>query len=157
LRCLWPTIATSPFGGYLVGLLFHLTQDEIVKLVLVVVPILLVQSSLQQFIMTGWICRGALRSDPTDALGARLERLLALPRRLELFAMLPSYLTATTLYGLMGWLWFDKSPGLLLLASNAIGAVLTMLIGLQASLLFQRDVLPLVIEEHRRCPGYRPV
>ncbi len=156
LRSMVPMLAIVWFAAYLISVAFQLGRSELFQTLLVIVPIVVVvNATIQQSLLVGWLCRSAVTPQLGDGAGARLERILALPRKLELYAMLPSYATGGVVFSTLCCAWFDK-PYSLVPVGTGITISIALLIGLPTTLLFQDDVLPLAVAEHHRNPQHRP-
>ncbi|HZH04368.1 MAG TPA: hypothetical protein VEY30_11325, partial [Myxococcaceae bacterium] len=143
-------------GPYLVGLILGLQGREIlVALLAILPPIVLLVVGVQQFLVSGYLCRKAVEVLPNDAPGARLQRLLELPRKLELICFTLCYAVGAPLFTWICCLAFQRSL-VLVPVGFTVGLALAAIVGIPSTLLFQKDVLPLALEEFHRSPKARP-
>lgn len=156
LRNLLPTLAAAAVGPYVLALSVDLHGDEVTQaLWLLAPPVVLLNGALQQFLVAGWLCRRALAANERDGGGTRLERLLSLPRSLELYCLVPAYTLAGLLFTLPACLKFGK-PLTLVPLGMLIALAFALLVGIPTVLKFQSDVLPFALEEHKKNPKARP-
>ncbi|MHB8874740.1 MAG: methyl-accepting chemotaxis protein [Myxococcaceae bacterium] len=156
VKTLLISVPASLVGPYLVALILDLRGEEIRTALLIILPpdILLVVGGLQ-FVVAGWLCRAALAEVPNEPPGARLTRILALPRKLELFSLTAAYGLGAPIFTLAACLTFHRSLMLVPLGA-LIGLCLAAIVGIPTTLLFQTDVLPHALEEFHRAPKHRP-
>ncbi|MDP1822804.1 MAG: methyl-accepting chemotaxis protein [Archangium sp.] len=151
-RLILPLLGSAVVGPYTLGLLLDLQRDQLQRaLTVIFLPILVVVGLIQPWLLAGVICRTASATGPNELPGERLERLLSLPRRLELLCLLPTYVAGGMLFTLGCALAFGTSFTAVLI-SVPFGVLLAMLVGIPTVLLFQEDVLPLVVAEYQRAP-----
>jgi methyl-accepting chemotaxis protein len=155
-RILIPIAGTVVIAPYVLGLLLNLPPDQLKRALLFVAPpLVLLNGILQQFVVSGWECRRALQVNPEDPPGSRLERLLALPRRLEVMCVIPAHTVGGVLYAFICCVAFDR-PFVLVPLVGLVTLGLALLVGIPVSLTFQNDLLPYVLTEHARSRVARP-
>lgn len=151
-RLLLPLLGSAMVGPYTLGLLIDIPPEHLTRaLTVVFLPILLLVGLVQPWLVAGKICEAACAQEKSDRPGERLQRLLELPRKLELYCIQPMYILGGVLFVLGCTLAFGMSAGSLLYAIP-FGILLGMLVGIPTTLLFQEDVLPLVLAEYQRAP-----
>ncbi len=156
LRNLLPTAAGVVVGPYVLGLLVNLGPDEIWRALVYVVPVAVVlNGALQQYVVGGWLCRRALARHVGEPPGARLQRILALPRDFEIWCLAPAYTLGGLVFTGGCALLFDK-PAATVPIGALVAFALALLVGIPTTLQFQRDVLPHALDEHARAPGIHP-
>ncbi len=152
LRNLPPIAGAVIVCPYVLGVLFKLKPEETRVALLYVVPaVVLVHAIAQQWAVSGWLCRRALAVRPEDPPGARLERLLRLPRHLELYCLAPAYSLGGFTFAVACCAQFNRSVALVPIGV-VVSLALALLVGIPITLTFQADVLPLALQEHARSP-----
>jgi methyl-accepting chemotaxis protein len=135
-------------GGYLLHAVGNLEGAALARALAWLVPIWLLASA-QQWFTIGGLVRQAVVSLPGEADGARLGRLLELPRRVELRSSVAAGTAAGALSGLVlasllgfGWVAIP--------AAAAAGLLASLLPGVALVALAERDVRPFAVEEALR-------
>jgi len=151
-RLMLPLLGSAVVGPYTLGLIINLDRDQLQRaLTVVFLPILVLVGVVQPWVVAGRVIRAACATNATDLPGERLQRLLTLPRRLELLCLTPAYVLGGVLYALGCVLVSGAAPWAVAVALPFV-VLLAMLVGIPTTLLFQDDVLPLVVAEYRRAP-----
>jgi methyl-accepting chemotaxis protein len=146
--------AVVPYG-YVVGLLLGLRSDEALFAILAIaVPI----GILAGLAGPVWLLPKALREAeaviPGEPPGARLTRILELPRRLEVMTLLGSVLGVMA-FAIIACAHFGKpyeSLGSVFLATLAF----RLFVAIPQHVASEKILLPLAVEEFHRHPGHRP-
>ncbi|WNG16161.1 methyl-accepting chemotaxis protein [Cystobacter fuscus] len=145
----------APAMVYLIGLITGLNRDEGIWTVKFVVPITFALISGVANQMTyGHLVRQAFALNPGERASARLERIMVLPRQLEVVTLLlssMSILSVTT----VPTLYFGKSPWVIPW-SLAVNSLLVALLMLQVRPTWERIIRPYAIEEFHRNPEAIP-
>ena len=144
-------VATAPSAAvafYIVSVMQRLGEDERARAVAWAAAGIAL-AALQFLLVSRGLVRSALLA-PGEGPGARLVRILELPRRVELLASMPAWITGALVVGA----GMAPSRG----AGAALGCVAVALFSslLPGILIFhwlESDLLPLALEESRRSPG----
>ena len=148
----WVLIASLPsmaVGVYVFAQITGLTGEEVPRALGWLAVVFLVACA-QQALTIGALVRAALAEVPGEPAGARLARLLVLPRKVELFSNLATWLVAGALFG--GFvhlvLGHDEGAGLAVLLALLIAAFPGVLL----VVVVEDEVLPLALAERARDP-----
>lgn len=154
-RSLSLSVPATLVGPYLVGLILGLEGKEIAfALGVILLPILLLVVGLQQWVICGALCKTALADNPEDRPGDRLRRILALPRKLELYGLTLAYGIGAPMFTFFAALAFGRAMWLVPV-SLLIGVALAMVVGIPCTLLLQDDLKPVAVAELHRHPRTR--
>jgi len=150
-RVLAAATPSALVAAYIFGLVIGLEEGALVKALLgFLLPVLLL-SSFQQFTVTSALLRRALAVVPGEPEGARLIRLLELPRRVEVFSNVLAWLIGGTLFGLLNAVFYGKGMQVIV-AGAGIGLFASLFPGLILVMLIEEDVRHLALEEFRKNP-----
>jgi methyl-accepting chemotaxis protein len=137
-------------GAYLVALLVDAPTDW--RAVTVISVVLGVFGLVLPNVVSGSLLRSALGRPEGDLPGARLERLLTLPRRIELYSGNLAWGGGALAYSASIAIIYDK-PFWVVPAGTVVGLLLSMLLGIPTSIINRRLLENLVIDEFHAMPG----
>jgi methyl-accepting chemotaxis protein len=150
-RILVTAVPSAAVAAYLFGPVIGLDDSQLLKaLAGFLVPILFL-SALQQFTVTGALLRRALAVNPGEPEGARLVRILELPRRVEIFSNVFAWLLGSIAFGILNKVAYGKAL-YVVFAATGIGLFASLFPGLILVMLIEEDVRHLAIEEFQRSP-----
>jgi methyl-accepting chemotaxis protein len=150
-RILVTAIPSAVVGAYVFSLIVGLDGEELQKtLVAYLVPILVV-TSIQQYLVSSALVRRALEVRAGEPDGARLVRLLELPRRVEIFSNVLAWVGGGLAFGVLTAIFHDRGLGVVL-AGTAVGFFASLFPGLMLVMLVEDDVRPVALAEFRRNP-----
>ncbi|MGB8931527.1 MAG: methyl-accepting chemotaxis protein [Anaeromyxobacteraceae bacterium] len=150
-RILVTAIPSAGVAAYIFGLVIGLEQGALLKaLVGFLLPILFL-SGLQQYFVTSRLLRDALVAVPGEPDGARLVRLLELPRRVEIFSNVIAWVAGSAVFGALNTLIYGKSAQLVL-AATGIGLFASLFPGLILVMLIEEDIRQVAVEEFQKNP-----
>jgi methyl-accepting chemotaxis protein len=150
-RILVTAVPSAAVAAYIFGLVIGLEDGALLKaLVGFLLPILLL-SAFQQFTVTSGLLRRALAVVPGEPEGARLVRILELPRRVEVFSNIFAWVAGSVAFGLLNMIVYGKPIGVVVAASG-IGLFASLFPGLILVMLIEEDVRHLAIEEFQKNP-----
>jgi methyl-accepting chemotaxis protein len=135
---------------YLFGVTCGLNKEEAIKLILTAVPAVATVCSISTYVLMGRSARKALTPIPGEPRGARISRLLTLPRIFELQGSTPPTLGAGA-FALAAVLLFGKSPWIIPWTMVTYQLVV-MLLGIQMRAAHERNLRQLVFEEFQKDP-----
>jgi methyl-accepting chemotaxis protein len=150
-RILATAIPSAAVAAYIFGLVLGLDEGALFKaLVGFLLPILAL-SALQQYTVTTRLLRRALAEVPGEPDGARLVRLLELPRRVEIFSNVFAWLIGGFAFGLANAVAFGKGTAVVV-AATGISLFSSLFPGLMLVMLIEEDVRELAVAEYQRHP-----
>jgi methyl-accepting chemotaxis protein len=148
-RCvLIASLPSAAVGVFAFSAVLDLGPAEIQTAIAWLVPVFL-WGCLQQAFTIRHLVRATLADRPGEAPGERLGRILVLPRKVELFSHLPTWLFSATLYGAIVHLALGRGAGLMGL-SFLLAVFVAAFPGVLLVLFAQDAVLPLALEERAR-------
>jgi methyl-accepting chemotaxis protein len=148
LRAVAATTPSAAVAFYIVSLLARPAEGERAFAAAWVAAAIGI-ASLQFVLVSRWLVHGAL-STPDAPEGARLLRLLELPRRLELVASTPAWLTGSVVFGLA--MAPRHGPGTAV-SIVAVAVFSSLLPGILVVHWAEAILLPIALEESGRRPG----
>jgi len=150
LRALAADLPCAAVAFYIVFLLQHVEQGERAQAAAWAAASVLL-ATVQFAVASWWLARTTLaRSD--DGQGARLVRILELPRRIDLLANTPAWVTAFLVFGIALAAGLGRGNGALA-STLVVGLFSSLLPGMLVVHWIEADLLPLALEESRRRPG----
>ncbi len=150
-RILATAIPSALVGAYVFGLIMGLSGDALLRAIVWILTPILVLSAWQQFTVTTRLVRRALEERPGDAPGARLTRILELPRKVELYSNVAAWLIGALGFAGAACLLFDR--GLSMVAVGVVvGLFASLFPGLILTILVEDDLRPLALAELARHP-----
>ncbi len=150
LRSLVASAPSAAVAFYIVYLLQRLDESE--RLVAAGWAAASLLLALGQFLVSSWwLVRIALATSE-DREGARLVRILELPRRIELLASTPAWITGALVFGVAMTSALGRGTAGVV-GSLLVGGVSSLLPGMLIVHGLEADLLPLALEESRRHPG----
>jgi methyl-accepting chemotaxis protein len=153
-RILVVAIPSAIVAAYIFGLVIGLDDAALIRaLATILVPILLVSAG-QQFLVTSALVRGALSAVPGEPDGARLVRILELPRKVELLSNIVAWIIGGVGFGVLTYVFHARSASVIL-AGASIGFFASLFPGLMLVMLVEEDLLPTALAEFERCPRVR--
>ncbi|QSQ10733.1 methyl-accepting chemotaxis protein [Myxococcus landrumensis] len=149
-------VPAAPVAAYLNGMTMGVAGWEGVTTVAwVLPPILLGLGVVYPILLMRWLIGSALRAQPGEPPGSRLDSILRLPWRI---AVGTSWVAWT-----LGGIWFSlhvcltwHKPLSMVLVGTLIGACCGVLLGFPISVSMERLLLPLALEAQRRAPTRAP-
>lgn len=151
-RILLTAVPSALVAGYAVGPVLGIEPSALVRTLPALVAVALALASLVQWVASGVLVRRALADGGPRDCGARLARILELPRKIEVYSNTAGWLTGGLTFGLLAVRVHGLPPstglaaaGLALLASLFPGLVLVMLV--------EEDLRPLAVEALGRTAG----
>ncbi|HET6440536.1 MAG TPA: methyl-accepting chemotaxis protein [Anaeromyxobacter sp.] len=151
LRVLATAIPSALVGVYVCVVYAGLEGRELWRALLLLAPIFLA-CALLGFFVTRSLTRAAVEEPPPDEPGRRLQRLLLLPRKVELLANVPGWALGGLAFGLTLHLLLHRSPGMVL-AGGVIALLASLFPGVVLVLTIEDEVRPLALAEFSRDPG----
>ncbi|HZH04620.1 MAG TPA: methyl-accepting chemotaxis protein [Myxococcaceae bacterium] len=150
-RTLLPAI---PASAYLLGLLLGLDEKEILRSSLIIVPALVAVLGMGgPYLAIRAAAREALQPLTTDAPGARLERILKLPRAIEL-RLLVCYVAAVVIF--VGSLSLSHGGTLApVLPGVAAFGLISLTLFVRQKVAMDRTLKPMALAEFYRNPALR--
>jgi methyl-accepting chemotaxis protein len=118
----------------------------------------LLAAALQFLLVSRWLVRRALVRDvdpDAEPDGARLVRILELPRRIDLLACTPAWIAAALVFGTAMAVALGRG-GEAVLGALVVGAFASLLPGMLLVPALENDLLPHALEESRLHPGRSP-
>jgi methyl-accepting chemotaxis protein len=150
-RILVTAVPSAAVAAYIFGLVIGLEEGELLKALLgFLVPILLL-SSLQQFTVTTALLRRALAEVPGEPEGARLVRILELPRRIEVFSNVLAWVAGSVVFGGLAAVFYGHGLDVVVAAAG-VGLFASLFPGLMLVMLIEEDVRHLAIAEYQKAP-----
>jgi methyl-accepting chemotaxis protein len=150
-RILVTAVPSAAVAAYIFGLVIGLEDRALVTaLVGFLVPILLLSAG-QQFTVTSRLLRRALAEVPGEPDGARLVRILELPRRVEVFSNVVAWLLGGLAFGLLSALFYGKGIAVVV-AAVAVSLFASLFPGLMLVMMIEEDVRHLAVAEFQRRP-----
>jgi methyl-accepting chemotaxis protein len=150
-RILITAVPSAAVAAYIFGLVIGLQEGALLKSLLGFLLPILVLSAGQQYTVTSRLLRSALERRPGEPEGARLVRLLELPRRVEVFSNVAAWLVGGLAYGLLNAIFYGKGLDVVI-AATGISLFASLFPGLILVMLIEEDVRHLAIEEFQRNP-----
>lgn len=137
--------------SYLICLMMGLSGETLVRAIaLILTPCLLVALAAG-FVALTWLFGRAVAVRALDPPGARLKRILELPRRLETFVYVVAWILGATAFSLITALAYDRSR--LLVAAGALaGLFASLFLGPVITMQIEDDLRPLALAEFRLSP-----
>jgi methyl-accepting chemotaxis protein len=150
-RILLTAVPSAVVGAYVFGLLIGLEGADLVKALVVILGAILAASSLQQYAVSGALTRSALTERPGDPPGARLSRILELPRKVELYSNVVAWVIGGIGFGVLSIAFYGK-PATVVAGGAVIALFSSLFPGIILVLLVEEDVAPLALAERARDP-----
>lgn len=151
----WSSIASAAallIELYVLSLLTELSAEELGRSVaLVALPVLVVGAVVPLVLLSGRVFTAALGPEGDDSPGARLTRVLELPRRVQVLCLVPSFGIAAFAFFALEALAFHR-PAWLSIVGLPLGALLGAVVSLPSGLWLQQQLQPLALLEHRKLP-----
>ena len=150
-RLVLPAVPSTVVVAYLIGLTMGLSGPTLARaIVFILTPCLLV-SLVAGFTTLTWLFRRAVAAKPLDAPGSRLRRILELPRRIEIFVYVATWIGGAVAFSLVTAITYDRSR-MLVLAGAVAGLFASLFLGPVITMQVEDDLRPLALEEFRRSP-----
>jgi methyl-accepting chemotaxis protein len=141
---------SAAVAGYIIYLLQRLDDSERARAAgWAAASVLLVAA--QFLVVSRWLVRRALARSGDDD-GARLIRILELPRRIELLASTPAWVVGSLAFGTAMAVALDRGATALV-GTLVVGFFSSLLPGMLIVHSLEADLLPHALEEGRRQPG----
>jgi len=151
-RILATAVPSAVVGAYVFGLIMGLSGGALLKAIgWILTPVLLLTAG-QQFAVTTLLVRRALAEHPGDPPGARLTRILELPRKVELYSNVAAWLLGAAVFAAGTCLVFDREPAMILVGL-VVGLFTSLFPGLILTMLVEEDLRPLALAELERDPA----
>jgi methyl-accepting chemotaxis protein len=155
VRRIYVTAIPSAFpAAYVFGLVIGLDGAAVTRsLLLFLLPILVISAG-QQFVVASGLTRRALAHHPEDPPGARLVRLLELPRKVELFSNVFAWVIGGIVFAALTVVSNGLGWGVVV-SGTIIGTFSSLFPGLMLVLQIEEDVRPFAVAEFRKDPHVR--
>jgi methyl-accepting chemotaxis protein len=150
MRLVVVAIPTAFISAYVFGVFEGISADRLALALGLVVPPF-VASAVLQWLMSGWLVRGAMAVVPGEAAGARLVRLLELPRRVEVLSNTMGWVAGALGYALL-FNWRFHGGWEVVWIAGAMGCLVTLFPGIILVMLIEEDVRPHSLEEFQQAP-----
>ncbi|HEX9049145.1 MAG TPA: methyl-accepting chemotaxis protein [Anaeromyxobacter sp.] len=154
-RILLTAIPTAIVAAYVVGPVLGIETRALLRGLPITLGIALAPSSPLQFVLSGVLVRRALADPPGEAPGARLARILALPRKIEIWSNGAGWLTGGFFFGLAA-VWIHGIPLPVALAMAFIAYFASLFPGLVLVMLIEEVLRPAAVAELERHPTAAP-
>jgi methyl-accepting chemotaxis protein len=149
-RILVTAVPSAVVAAYVFGLLVGVSDAAVLPLL---APVLAI-SCTQQWLVSRALLRAAVAERAGDGPGARLVRILELPRRIEILSNVVAWVANGALFGLLAVAFQGKPPAVV--GTGALIAFFaSMFPGILLVMLIEDDLRPLAVEEAARAPGLR--
>ena len=116
----------------------------------ILTPCLLV-SLVLGFTTLTWLFDRAVSAGPLDSPGGRLKSILELPRRVEIFVYVATWIVGAAAFSLITCVTYDRSR-LLVVPGAVAGLFASLFLGPVITMQVEDDLRPLALEEFRRGP-----
>jgi methyl-accepting chemotaxis protein len=153
-RIIATAIPSTVVVAYLIGLMMGLSGEALAKAILLCLTPALGVALVGVFWVITLLVRRAVASPPGDAEGTRLQRLLTLPRKIELYPYLVAWILGASAFAFLVAMTFERSYGLVP-AGGVAGLFAALFIGPIVTMGVEDDIRPLALEEFRRNPRAR--
>ncbi len=144
-------IPSTVVVAYLIGVMMGLSGDALTRAIAFILTPCLLVSLAGVYAVLAWVVDRAVAERADDAPGARLKRLLELPRRVEIFPYVVAWLFGSTSYALLTAVVFDRNR-LLVPAGTIAGLFASLFLGPLITMQVEDDVRPLALDEFKRGP-----
>ena len=150
-RILATAVPSAAVAAYIFGLVIGLEEGALFKALAGFLLPILVLSALQQYTVTSRLLRRALAQVPGEPEGARLIRILELPRRVEVFSNVLAWVIGSVAFGALAAIFYGKGLQVVV-AATGIGLFSSLFPGLMLVMLIEEDVRQIAVEEFQRNP-----
>jgi methyl-accepting chemotaxis protein len=150
-RILLTAVPSAVVGAYVFGLLLGFDDAAVVRALVGILGPILVASATQQYLVTGALLRRALAHHAGEPAGARLVRILELPRRIETFSNVCAWVLGGIAFGVAAMILHGKSASVLA-GGAAIALFASLFPGLILVTLVEDDLRPVALDEAARTP-----
>lgn len=154
-RILATAVPSAVVGAYVFGLIMGLSGGALVRAIGWILTPILFLSATQQFLVTTALVRRALAERPDDAPGARLARILELPRKVEIFSNVAAWLVGALGFAAAACVLFDRELSMIGVGV-VVGLFSSLFPGLILTMLVEEDLRPLALAEMARHPSAPP-
>ena len=154
-RILLTAVPTAIVAAYVVGPVLGIETAALLRGLPVTLGLALGLSSPLQFVVSGVLVRRALADPPGEAPGARLQRILELPRKVEVWSNGAGWLSGGLVFGLAAT-WVHGIPLSTAAATTFIAYFASLFPGLLLVMLVEEDLRPLAVAEAGRHPDAAP-
>jgi methyl-accepting chemotaxis protein len=138
-------------GAYVFGLIMGLSGGALLRAIGWILTPILFFSAGQQFMVTSMLVRRALEERPGDLPGARLTRILELPRKVEIYSNVAAWLVGALGFAGAACLLFDREFTMVAVGM-VVGLFSSLFPGLILTMLVEEDLRPLALAELARHP-----
>jgi methyl-accepting chemotaxis protein len=107
LRVFFASLPSGAVGGYVFVVFTGLPPEYLGRVLWLAIPIFLALNGVQLLVI-GALVRQALAEPPPEQPGQRLQRVLMLPRKVELLSNLPAWVVGSALFGLCLHVFFRQ-------------------------------------------------
>jgi len=153
-RIVATAIPSTVVVAYLIGLMMGLSGEALARAILLCLTPSLGVALVAVFWVLTQLVRGALAVQPGDPEGARLRRLLVLPRKIEFYPYLVAWVLGASAFAYLAAMIFERSYGLVP-AGGVAGLFAALFIGPVVTMGVEDDLRPFALEEFRRNPRAR--
>jgi methyl-accepting chemotaxis protein len=150
-RLVVPAVPSAFVVAYLICLMMGLSGATLVRAVVFILTPCLLVALVIGFMSLKWLFDRAVASGPNDAPGGRLKRILELPRRIETFVYVGTWILGAVSFSSITCLTYDRNR--LLVAAGAVaGLFASLFLGPVITMQVEDDLRPLALDEFRRGP-----
>lgn len=150
-RLVLPAIPSTVVVAYLIGLMMGLSGATLARAIAFILTPCLLVSLVLGFTTLTWLFDRAVSAGPLDSPGGRLKRILELPRRVEIFVYVATWIVGAAAFSLITCVTYDRSR-LLVVAGAVAGLFASLFLGPVITMQVEDDLRPLALEEFRRSP-----
>ncbi|WP_242393477.1 methyl-accepting chemotaxis protein [Anaeromyxobacter oryzisoli] len=154
-RILVTAIPSAVVAAYVFGLIIGLDDAALIRALVGLLGPILALAALQQYLISRGLTRAAVAEHPGEPAGARLVRLLVLPRKIELLSNVSTWVVGGTIYGLLAVIFYGKPLAIVPMAT-VVALFASLFPGMILVLLIEEDVRPVALAEASRAPGLSP-
>jgi len=140
-------IPSAVVAAYALSLVLGLDGAALLRAIVFFLGPILVVTMTQQFLVTSALLRRALAVVPGEPPGARLARILELPRKVELFSNVFAWLLGGFVFGALVSFTFGRGAGVIV-AGTSVGLFASLFPGLILVTLIEEDLLPAALQEY---------
>jgi methyl-accepting chemotaxis protein len=154
-RILLTALPSAVVAAYVVAPMLGIETGAMVRGLPVTLGVALVASIPVQYTISGALVRRALRRLPGDGAGERLERILELPRKVEVLSNGVGWLVGGLAFGVAA-AWVHGVSAAAAMATGVIGVFVSLFPGIILVMVIEDDLRPLAVAELARDPRAAP-
>jgi methyl-accepting chemotaxis protein len=146
VRILTTAAPSAPFGAYAFSLVAGLSTEDLTRALTSLLPPVLLAAAVWTYVAVTLVLRRGLAAGEGEPDGARLRRILELPRRIEVYALHAAWVAGGGIFGGLLAKVFGKS-WLLVPAGMLVGLFAALISGLILAALVEADLRPVALQE----------